>query len=65
MSKEERAAHQKLAVKLKEMITAQPTKYHYTRVGRIFTVDKYFRYLYLYDLSVEATLYACKIVDLC
>ena len=39
-SKEERAAHQKLVVKVKEMITAQPTKYHYIRDGKIFSVDK-------------------------
>ncbi len=35
---QERAAHQKLVVKLKQMITADSTKYHYIRDGRICSV---------------------------
>jgi len=37
---EERKAHQKLVIRLKEMITTEPKKYHYIRDGKILSVDK-------------------------
>jgi len=37
---EERAAHKKLVIKMKNMITTEPQKYHYIRDGKIHSVDK-------------------------
>ena len=34
------AAHKKLVIKMKNMITTEPQKYHYIRDGKIHSVDK-------------------------
>ena len=39
-NREEQAAHKKLVAQLREKITADSTKYHYIKDGRVLSVDK-------------------------
>ena len=40
--REERLEHKKLVLvaELKQMIAAEPTKYHYIRAGKVLSIDK-------------------------
>ena len=66
--REDEAAHQKLVIIMKEMITAQSTKYHYIRDGKIFSVCQDLTYAYgvfwyPYNFDIHTTLDNCQVYN--